>query len=143
MKFSKYIKPILPVILLITNMACSTINAAYNYGYYYDAVQDKFVLITKDPDDFGVKRISNLMDLSYAIKGFVQSHGLPDMMYEFEIGKRSGINLYYINLNQVYTFIDLEENFAPHTRYLENHRPIRPEELSFYNEAINMLEAEG
>ena len=57
------------------------------------------------------------------MEGFIESTGLPDFIYEFtNKAGREGVNLYYVDKDLVYTFI--EHDWKPDSLYLEQYRKL-------------------
>ena len=112
------------LVSLLFISSCTTLNSAYKFGYYYNDVQNKYILLTENPENFGRSRLNSLLELCPSLKGFVQYHGYPDMTYEFVIENKAGIKLYYMDSSEVYIFQDLKDNFYPLSRYLKDHRKV-------------------
>ncbi len=116
------------LLLILLTASC----ASYMYGYTQSDAENRFLLIGDSVDDFGRKRLGYIMGYSTPIRGFVETHGYPDMTFESVINKRAAIALYYVGQDEVFVFI--ERDWNPDSRFLLDHRRMLDLERAAYNE---------
>ncbi|MBL4867685.1 MAG: hypothetical protein JKY67_15060 [Pseudomonadales bacterium] len=109
-----------------TLQGCSTLQ----YQRSQTKALGKYLIITGEQDNFADHRLKVIRNYSASMHGFIKSHGLPNMTYEYQSNDRDGIMLFYIEENIVFSF--REDTPDPDSRYLVEHRPIHDKELGFY-----------
>lgn len=106
--------------------ACST----FHYQQSQAKALDKYLIITGEAKNFADHRLDSLRRYSASMNGFIKSHGLPNMTYEYQHNDKDGIMLFYISQNVVFSF--MEDTHDPDSRYLVEHRPLKDKEVGAY-----------
>ena len=107
--------------------------AGYMHGYTKDRAFGRYLLVDEQAENFGYKRMQYIQGYRPSIEGFVNKHGLPDFIYEFETeNDREGIRLYYVNEDIVYVFV--EYSWRPSSAFLSEHRELTDYENATYIE---------
>ena len=105
---------------------CST----FSYQRSQAKALDKYLIVTGEASNLANHRVQVLRKNSASMNGFIKSHGLPDMTYEYRSNNRNGIMLFYVTEDVVFSF--LEDTPDPDSRYLVEHRSIKDNELGVY-----------
>ena len=121
-----------PGFLLLLLILLTSSCASYMYGYTQSDAENRFLLIGDSDDDFGRKRLGYIMGYSTPIRGFVETHGFPDMTFESMINNRAAIALYYVGKDEVFVFV--ERDWNPDSRFLLDHRRMLDLERATYHE---------
>lgn len=128
---TKNVNILFSVILLLTVFSgCSS----YMHGYTKRKSFDRYLLVDAENENFGFQRITYVRGFRSPIDGFVEKHGLPDFIYEFEQNGREGIKMYYTDRNTAYIFVENSRN--PNSIYLSEHRKLSDYEQSTYAELL-------
>ena len=98
-------KKIILLILFITVPLVFTNCAGLKYGSTKNKAFNHFLLVDEERKNFGYKRFQHNLGYNWSLKGFVNEHGLPDLIYEYnnEQGYDS-ILLCYMSENIVYVY---------------------------------------
>ena len=114
------------ILLSLLIQGCSTLY----YKHSQSSALDKYLVVTGEPSNFADSRLNAVRNYSASMNGFIKSHGLPSMIYEFQSNHKDGIMLFYISENLVYSFVEASSD--PDSRYLIEHRSPNDKELGVY-----------
>jgi hypothetical protein len=106
--------------------ACS----AFNYGFTEDKAFGKCMIVTKDPQSFGYKRLKYNKGLhsSSELGLYLKQHTWPEYIYEYSLPNGcDGIKLFYTTKDSVFVFEELG-SLSPETSRLTEARNISIEE---------------
>jgi hypothetical protein len=70
----------------------------------------RYLPVDAEAHNFGYQRLMINCRLREQVNGFVQSHGYPDFIFEYNKAEQNGIRLYYLQENQVYDFLERGAN---------------------------------
>ena len=82
----------------------------------------RYLPVDAEAKNFGYQRLMINCRLREQVDDFVQSHGYPDFIFEYNKATRNGIRLYYLEENQVYEF--LERGASPNSAALLEQRAL-------------------
>jgi len=70
----------------------------------------RYLPVDVETHNFGYQRLMINCRLREQVNDFVQSHGYPDYIFEYNKADQNGIRLYYLKENQVYDFLERGAN---------------------------------
>lgn len=79
-----------------------------------------YLQVDAEARNFGYQRLMINCRYREPVDAFVQEHGLPDFIYEYNKATREGIRLFYLEENRVYDF--LEQGSSPNSATLLDQR---------------------
>jgi hypothetical protein len=82
----------------------------------------RYLPVDAEANNFGYQRLMINCRLREQVDDFVQSHGYPDFIFEYNKATQNGIRLYYLKENQVYDF--LERGASPNSSALLEQRAL-------------------
>lgn len=65
-----------------------------------------YLPVDAEAQNFGYQRLMINCRLRDALNAFIETHGFPDFIYEYNKAAQNGIRLYYLDKNQVYDFLE-------------------------------------
>jgi hypothetical protein len=65
-----------------------------------------YLPVDAEAQNFGYQRLMINCRLRDALNSFIETHGFPDFIYEYNKAAQNGIRLYYLDENQVYDFLE-------------------------------------
>ena len=128
-------KSILEYTTLFITLFLFTGCASYMHGYTQREAENRYLLVDKNTDSFGYKRMEYNLGYNDSLKGFIEQNGYPDFIYEYENkGGRDSIKLYYVEKDVVYIY---ESNsWKADSLYLKEYRPLTEYEKATYQELL-------
>lgn len=78
--------------------------------------------VDAEAGNFGYQRLMINRRYREPVDAFVQAHGNPDWIFEYNQATREGIRLYYLEEDRVYDF--LERGASPNSATLLEERPL-------------------
>lgn len=122
------------IVLFILTSSCS----AWRHGLEKAESFNRYLVVDEAKKSFGYKRLMNMKDFRASLGGYVDSHGAPEMIYEFENEEgREGVELYYVQKGMVYTFV--EADWKPDSIFLKSERSITDEDKAIYSRVLKEL----
>jgi len=119
------------VVLLTAGTGCS----AFMHGYTTNIALNRYLLVRKEPQTSGYRRLEYIQWYRSSIKDFIGYHGSPDFIYEFKAyNDRPGLRLYYTKKNLVYIFV--ERNWEPDSMFFVEQRPLTEFESQVYAQLL-------
>jgi len=110
--------------------------ASAMYGYTQRKAMDRYLFVDKATENFGYKRMQYNLGHNSSLKGFIESHGLPDFIYEYENNKgRDSIKLFYLKKDIVYIYES--QSWLANSLYLKEFRPLTQYEKDTYEQLSN------
>lgn len=109
---------ILAVIILFLPGGCAWLD--YEDTKLYSS--SIYLPVDAETQNFGYQRLMINCDLRESVKVFIQTHGYPDFIYEYNKAVRNGIRLFYLEENKVADF--LENGLNPNSATLIENRPL-------------------
>ena len=94
-----------------------------------------YLPVDAEARNFGYQRLMINCRYREPVNTFIQTHGYPDLIYEYNKGAREGIRLFYLKENKVADF--LEQGLSPNSATLINHRPLDSYEKAEINELVS------
>jgi hypothetical protein len=79
-----------------------------------------YLPVDAEAGNFGYQRLMINCRYREPVNAFVQEHGHPDFIYEYNKATREGIRLFYLEENRVYDF--LEQGSSPNSATLLEQR---------------------
>ena len=79
-----------------------------------------YLPVDAETRNFGYERLMINCRLRDVVNEFVQSHGYPEFIYEYNKADQNGIRLFYLKEDQVYDF--LERGVSPNSAALVEQR---------------------
>jgi len=81
-----------------------------------------YLAVDPETHNFGYERLMINRRLWDALNAFIETHGFPDFIYEYNKATQNGIRLYYLDKNQVDDF--LERGSSPNSAELVEQREL-------------------
>ena len=107
--------------------------ASYMHGYTKRSAMNRYLLVDEAAENFGFKRMEYNLGYNRSLKGFVENHGLPDFIYEYENEEgRESIKMFYVEKDIVYIFES--QSWLANSLYLKEFRPLTKYEKDTYEE---------
>jgi len=108
----------LAAVILLLPGGCSWIE------YQDTKIHSTALYLQVDPEfkNFGYERLMINCRYRAPVNEFVEEHGYPEIIYEYNKATKEGIRLYYLKKNKVADF--LESGLDPNSATLINHRPL-------------------
>jgi hypothetical protein len=105
------------------------------HGYTQRKSEDRYLLVNKEKENFGYKRMTYNLGYNSSLQGFVDQNGYPDFIYEYQNDKgRDSIRMYYFKKDIVYVY---ESNsWLADTLYLKEFRVLTDYEKATYKELL-------
>ena len=69
-----------------------------------------YLAVNPATHNFGYQRLMINCRLRDPLNAFIETHGLPDFIYEYNKAAQDGIRLFYLDENQVYDFLESESS---------------------------------
>ena len=127
MKTNKVI--ILLLLMVFVMQGC----AAYMHGYTKREAMERYLLVDKESQNFGYKRMEYNLGYNRSLQGFVEKHGLPDFIYEYKNEKeRESIKMFYVEKDIVYIYES--QSWMADSLFLKEHRPLTDYEKATFKE---------
>jgi hypothetical protein len=79
-----------------------------------------YLAVDPETNNFGYERLMINCRLRDSLNTFIETHGFPDFIYEYNQAALNGIRLFYLDENQVYDF--LERGASPNSAELVEQR---------------------
>jgi len=79
-----------------------------------------YLAVNPEMQNFGYQRLMINCRLRESLNTFIETHGFPDFIYEYNEAAQNGIRLYYLDENRVYDF--LERGASPNSAALVDQR---------------------
>ena len=79
-----------------------------------------YLAVDPETKNFGYERLMINCRLRESLNTFIETHGFPDFIYEYNKAAQNGIRLFYLDENQVYDF--LERGASPNSAALVDQR---------------------
>ena len=95
----------------------------------------RYLEVNAEAQNFGYQRLMINCRYREPVNTFIQKHGFPDFIYEYNKAAREGIRLFYLDQNKVADF--LEQGLSPNSATLIDHRPLDSYEKAEINELRN------
>lgn len=107
--------------------------ASYMHGYTQRKAENRYLLVDRNTESFGYKRMEYNLSYNDSLEGFVKNNGYPDFIYEYENEEgRDSIRMYYVKKDIVYIY---ESNsWVADSLYLKKFRPLTEYEKATYQE---------
>ncbi len=119
-------------LMVVLLMSCNS----WRYGYTQSLAFNSYNLVSENEKNFGNKRVRYNMGhharspLAY----FLKVKGKPDFIFEYEDDqKRDGINLYYLNADSAFLFIEKKKNTPSSSSFVEARKLNEYEKLTYKN----------
>ena len=81
-----------------------------------------YLPVNAEAQNFGYQRLMINCRYREPVNTFIQTHGYPEFIYEYNKAAREGIRLFYLKENKVADF--LEQGLSPNSATLIDHRPL-------------------
>ena len=81
-----------------------------------------YLAVDSETHNFGYERLMINCRLRDSLNAFIETHGFPDFIYEYNKATLNGIRLYYLDKNQVDDF--LERGSSPNSAELVEQREL-------------------
>ena len=81
-----------------------------------------YLPVDAETQNFGYQRLMINCRYREPVNTFIQTHGYPDFIFEYNKAAREGIRLYYLKKNQVFDF--LEQGLSPNSATLIDQRAL-------------------
>ena len=91
-----------------------------------------YLAVDAENRNFGYERLMINCRLRESVNAFVQTHGYPEFIYEYNKAERNGIRLLYLKQNRVYDF--LERGVSSNSATLIDQRPLTSFEKAYLGE---------
>ena len=99
-------KSALSRILIVAALCLSTGCAWLDYQETKMRSGSLYLAVDPETHNFGYQRLMINCRLRDSLNTFVETHGFPDFIYEYNEGVHNGIRLYYLDKNQVDAFLE-------------------------------------
>jgi len=130
-----YMKKLIVTLMIISLAALTTGCSTYMYGYTMHEALDKYLLVDKDTESFGYKRLQYNLGYNSSLEKFIENQGLPNFIFEYENNEgRESIRLYYTDKNIVYVYES--SSWLAGSLYLKEHRALTDYEKQTYSELL-------
>jgi hypothetical protein len=116
------VKLALSRILIVAALCLSTGCAWLDYQETKLHSGSRYLPVDAETHNFGYQRLMINCRLRDSLNTFVETHGYPDFIYEYNKGAMNGIRLYYLDKNQVDSF--LESGSSPNSAELVEQREL-------------------
>lgn len=94
-----------------------------------------YLPVNAEAKNFGYQRLMINCRYREPVNTFIQQHGLPDFIFEYNKAAREGIRLFYLDEDKVADF--LEQGMSPNSATLLEYRPLDSYERAEINELRN------
>lgn len=114
----RYAILILALMLLVMTMGCAWLD------YQETKLHSGSIYLPVDAEaqNFGYQRLMINCRYREPVNTFIQTHGYPEFIYEYNKAAREGIRLFYLKENKVADF--LEQGLSPNSATLIDHRAL-------------------
>ncbi|RJQ53426.1 MAG: hypothetical protein C4526_06580 [Nitrospiraceae bacterium] len=127
----KHISKLISIFFLIVVLyGCGS----FMHGYTLNQAIGRYMLVDKDSESFGYKRIKYSSSYYAPLRYFVKEKGLPDFIYENSENSRHVIFLFYVGPNMAYEFA--EGSWISDSLFQRQQRPITEYEMQSYNHLV-------
>jgi hypothetical protein len=91
-----------------------------------------YLPVDAENQNFGYQRLMINCRYREPVNTFIQTHGFPTFIYEYNKAAREGIRLFYLKDNQVFDF--LEQGLSPNSATLIDQRALTSFEKAYLKE---------
>jgi hypothetical protein len=91
-----------------------------------------YLPVDAEAQNFGYQRLMINCRYREPVNTFLQTHGFPEFIYEYNKAAREGIRLFYLKDNQVFDF--LEQGLSPNSATLIDQRALTSFEKAYLKE---------
>lgn len=122
---------ILALVILFLPGGCAWVE------YQDTKIQSTALYLQVDPElkNFGYKRLMINCRYREPVNSYVEEHGFPELIYEYNKATKEGIRLFYLEENRVADF--LEHGLNPNSATLINERPLDSYERAEIKELLS------
>ena len=91
-----------------------------------------YLPVDAEAQNFGYQRLMINCRYREPVNTFIQTHGYPEFIYEYNKAAREGIRLFYVKDNQVFDFF--EQGLSPNSATLVDQRALTSFEKAYLKE---------